>query len=1026
MACWQIFVIFAIFANLSMGSAASLLVNPGFEQVDASGKPYGWTVYSKLDPNGYGAPEYKATFDEVVPKIASDGRRGRCVSFPVDGLWLGKIADHHRPNGDDKVSGTTFGKAAIFQTVTLRPGTYVFGAYLRTADGDAYTACFSLGYNFGDPVAYANDGSTGIHWTSSNLGLKTSFDGTGFLTERGEWYRYQTEPFTLREPGKVTVWIRLNYANNNSMRTRWQIDDCFIEPYSKPSPTDSTSDVRNIRIRVAAGSPLQYPLPGQLMIDCGDYGERYLVSDNGSTLLNKIPGRIFQHARCVTGSKSFTYSIPVDSHKKFVYLAFEHMGPVKVTVGSRVAIADPEAREDVLYPKQYLLTDRSLWCTGHLEVKFESAVPNKKLALVWLEVGETTRFRERLFNIEWDTVGVPWQVGLWDGSPSEFRGDSRLFVVGQKDYSTLSAQDQRIEWVMHKKPGHRYYLVLGYMNVGSDGEPGYGQINISDDEIVEWISKTKGEEAFDVDVTDYIQSGKNVVSVRAEAIDYVALIEVLPGIVDNRKLKFYIAGDELADNLTRVYHNTLFWIINMHYDETGFVDASVPHGKWWQQYWPIDIAFAMRVLLYWGFLDQCERISKLVVREGWLGHFSNRSGGADNNGGNILATDMCELIQRRRFDAQLTALLWPKIRAYCDQICDSVATSPFGLIKGTNWENAGNREQGPSYALTTNLTACWLLLKAALTAEEGNLSGDVSRWQETAKRIRGEVLNHLVFKEDVASPSGWVYPKGTWAYGLLDDGSYMLQPLAGYLWAGKLGVGYYGFIDPDKEVRDLYSRTVEVAVPLFLKRQVGLVSGYATSYDGPETVFASAALSDNLQAMNQLLDELKGPTDYEKDIGQPRAEISRWAYGPPGWEEDTNLVCASEFLDVPRYIVGIDDLLYKGSQLRLIPRLPKRWNTCGVNDWTVQYLQDGKRFLTKLAFCYTWTTNQASARIQTADPVKGVTVRLGPFPDSTKFIIANVDGRRVSYTREISGGQLWVWVKVNTSPLPLTVNVQAK
>jgi len=1022
----RITAIITILVILETSAIASLLVNPGFEQMDASGGPLGWTIYSKLDPNGYGGPDYKATFDDVVPVIVPDGKNGRCVGFPRKGLWYGEIVDHHKPNGEDKISGRAFGKAAISQTIALKAGSYVFGAYLRTADGDAYTACFSLGYNFGDSAPYSNDSSTGIRWTSPDLGLKTSFDGTGFVTKRGEWYRYQTEPFTLDKPGKVTVWIRFNYANNNSMHSRWQVDDAFIEPYTRPSPTEEASSKHRIRYQTRIGTPLQYPLPEQLVIDCADYGERYLVSDDGSTVLDKIPGRIFQHARCVRGNKSFAYSIPVNPKRKAIYVAFEHIGPVRVTFAGRVTKVDPEAKEDTIYAKQYLLTDPALLRTGRLDVKFESAVPNSTAAVMWLEVGVTTRFRERLYNIEWDTVSVPWQVGLWDGRPNEFRGSARSLTVGHGDYSRLNPHDQRIEWVMRKKPGYKYYLVLGYIRTGTSNGPGYGQINIGDDDVVEWVSKTNGEEAFDVDVTDHIQDGKNIVSVKADAIDYVALIEVLPGITDNRKLKFYIAGDELADNLTRVYHNTLFCILNMHYDETGFVDASVPHGKWWQQYWPIDIAFAMRTLMYWGYLDQCERISRLVVQEAWGGHSSNRSGGSDNNGGNILAMDMCELISRCNFDKTLTSLLWPRISNYCDEICDAVNESPFGLIKGTNWENSGNLKQGPSYALTTNLMASWLLVKAASTAEEGNLTCNAKRWRETAERVRREVLNRLVFQEDVQSPSGWIYPKGTWAYGLMDDGSYMLQPLAGYLWAGKLGVGYYGFIDPDREVRDLYNRTAEVAAPLFAKKQIGLVSGYATSYDGAETVFAAAALSDNLQVMDQLVDELAGPTDYEEDIGQPRAEISRWAYGPPGWEEDTNLVCASEFLETPRYIVGIDDLLYEGVQLRLIPRLPSRWSECGVNDWTVQYLRDGQRALTKLTFSYTRTTNQASVRIQTADHVKGVRIRLGPFSSSAKFVAADIGGKRIPHTPEISAGRLWVWVTVDTSPSQRTITVRAE
>lgn len=124
----------------------------------------------------------------------------------------------------------------------------MFGAYLRTADGEAYTAAFSLGYNRGSPAVYANDGSTGITWPSGDLALKTSFDGTGTLRERGEWLPYRTSPFTLEKPGTATLWIRFNYVNNNAMPTRWQVDDVFIEPYNTP-------------VDVLVGTKLQVGMP---------------------------------------------------------------------------------------------------------------------------------------------------------------------------------------------------------------------------------------------------------------------------------------------------------------------------------------------------------------------------------------------------------------------------------------------------------------------------------------------------------------------------------------------------------------------------------------------------------------------------------------------------------------------------------------------------------------------------------------------------------------------------------------------
>jgi hypothetical protein len=57
----------------------------------------------------------------------------------------------------------------------------------------------------------------------------------GRLPERGEWWQYQTDPFTVEEAGPVTVWIRFDYVNENQFDTRWQADDAAIIPV-QPEP----------------------------------------------------------------------------------------------------------------------------------------------------------------------------------------------------------------------------------------------------------------------------------------------------------------------------------------------------------------------------------------------------------------------------------------------------------------------------------------------------------------------------------------------------------------------------------------------------------------------------------------------------------------------------------------------------------------------------------------------------------------------------------------------------------------------
>lgn len=1010
----------ALWIAFALPAQTANLVNPGFERVDGSGRLVGWQVHAGLDPNRYGPPEHKDSFDEIVPGPSKGGRAGSklCAGFPSEGLWLGTIRDHLRPNGRDDISGREFGKAALSQTVTLDPGTYVFGAYLRTAGGDAYTASFSLGFNHGETATYSNDSATGITWTGPDLALKTSFDGKGFLIDRGEWHRYRTEPFTLGKRQRVTVWIRFNYANNNSMRTRWQVDDAFIERHRPPAQAQIADRQRSI------GAPLRFPEHGRLTAYCGRDDDPYLADPGNSGLRNSIPHRMFQKGRRAAGDDSFSYEFPVPRDQAVTYVAFEHIGPCRVTFGDGVTREDRDAPDTQISSKEYTLTDRSLWRDGKLKLTFQCPTPEGELAVVWIDCGSSTRFRERLKHTVWDTVSVPWRVGLWDGFSGEFRGAERVCVIGQTDYSTLNPADMRIEWTQTVRPGHRYYLTLGYYKERPGDEPGVGRINIGDDDLVELIGHNQGEEILEFDITDYLVSGKNVVSVQADAIDFAALIEVAPGITDNRRLGLYLGGDELAENLTRVLHNSMFWVLDLHYYESGFLDASIPRGNWWQQYWPIDIAAAMRVMLYWGYAEQAENAAKLVAGVAWHGHESNRSGSSDNNGGNLLAMDMCEMLARSGFRQDLTDTLWPSVRAYCDQLVGEVEASPFGLIKGTNWENAGNREQGPCYSLTTNLMAAWALLKACDIAVKGNLPGNSAMWESTARRIRTEVLNRLVLREDVVSPTGWTFPRGTWAYGLLDDGSYMLKPLAGYLWAGKWGVGYYGFVDPDPELRALYDLTEDVALPL-VGGPGGVVSGYASSYDGEPTLFSSAALSDKVDYMSAIAPHFKNQTDYQKDVGSRKGELSRWAYGTPGEIEDTNLVCVAEFLDWPRYVAGVDDILFNGAQLRIIPRLPTRWNECGVNGWQVQYLDAGKRAATTLDYGYELSANRAVMRVRSASPVKGVRLRLGPFGGGTRSLQASVDGAQARCVAESGGGKLWAWVTVDTSESWTTVEVRA-
>jgi len=135
--------------------------------------------------------------------------------------------------------------------------------------------------------------------------------------------------------------------------------------------------------------------------------------------------------------------------------------------------------------------------------------------------------------------------------------------------------------------------------------------------------------------------------------------------------------------------------------------------------------------------------------------------------------------------------------------------------------------------------------------------------------------------------------------------------------------------------------------------------------------------------------------------GSTRAELSRWAYGSPGWVEDTNLVGVAEFLNWPRYVVGVDDMLFGGAQLRLAPRLPSRWKHCGVNDWPVQFV--GDHGPSGVDLC-----------VRTEDPVRGLRVRLGPFPEGSEPGL-DLGSHGSPVVVRNSGGSLWLWVAVGVA-----------
>lgn len=269
-------------------ASSNPLVNPGFESVNAAGELEGWAVLTELDPMGYGARHYAANFDAVRPTRGDGGQGGsaHCLGFPARGRWFCPVFAHSEGDGKPGNDGRLRGKAAAYQSLRVEPGRYRFGAWLRTADGDAWSAAFRLGWSTRSPPEYAHDDSTGIQWSRQVLAYKT--DRLGTLEDRGEWNWHETELFEVREGEAVTVWIRFDYVNENQFHARWQADSAAIlaaDPPRGDAPAGTIwGIVKDLEDR---------PIPG-VRVTLKDLDRRDMSAGNGTFAFRSLTPGAYQ------------------------------------------------------------------------------------------------------------------------------------------------------------------------------------------------------------------------------------------------------------------------------------------------------------------------------------------------------------------------------------------------------------------------------------------------------------------------------------------------------------------------------------------------------------------------------------------------------------------------------------------------------------------------------------------------------------------------------------------------------------
>ena len=117
--------------------------------------------------------------------------------------------------------------------------------------------------------------------------------------------------------------------------------------------------------------------------------------------------------------------------------------------------------------------------------------------------------------------------------------------------------------------------------------------------------------------------------------------------------------------------------------------------------------------------------------------------------------------------------------------------------------------------------------------------------------------------------------------------------------------------------------------------------------------------------------------------------------------QDSHLADSQKAL---RLMLGIDD--NNPDYLRLVPRYPSSWNQMSIKDYPV--LTDNKR--QKITYSYVRDKNGQSFNYGFEQPVKKMSLRLGPIPEGKEVLTVMVNGKKHAFKNVQSGDSRWVWI----------------
>ena len=144
-----------------------------------------------------------------------------------------------------------------------------------------------------------------------------------------------------------------------------------------------------------------------------------------------------------------------------------------------------------------------------------------------------------------------------------------------------------------------------------------------------------------------------------------------------------------------------------------------------------------------------------------------------------------------------------------------------------------------------------------------------------------------------------------------------------------------------------------------------------------------------------------------------------------GWNiggnlEDMNFGTTLNAMKTARLLAGVDD--HDPDNLKLVPRLPANWKGVKATEWVISH-NVGVRKQTQIDFNYQHLQNKRySLELKSEKPLKKITVRCGPFLQSTPNIMVLQGNEKLQFETYKSGPHNWADVTfTDVSNLDLTI-----